>query len=115
MPLNNRNLDAGTVLRARHKGQEHTCEVVETDDGLRYRLDDGHEFTSPSSAGKAAMGGVSCNGWHFWSLAGEGKPTVRAAPKKPVRAKAEKEGKAKAKKPATEHKAAVEHATTHSA
>jgi hypothetical protein len=46
---------------------------VQTADGLRYRLDDGREFTSPSSAGKAAMGGVSCNGWRFWSIAGTEK------------------------------------------
>src|SRR3990170_4545441 len=74
MPLENRNLEPGTVLVARYKKQDRTCEVVQTDDGLRYRLDDGTEHKSPSSAGKAAMGGVACNGWRFWSLQGTEKP-----------------------------------------
>jgi hypothetical protein len=67
MPLDNRNLETGTVLHSRYKGKDRTCEVIRTVEGLRYRLDDGREFASPSSAGKAAMGGVSCNGWRFWS------------------------------------------------
>ena len=91
MPLENRNLEPGTVLVARYKKQDRTCEVVQTDDGLRYRLDDGTEHKSPSSAGKAAMGGVACNGWRFWSLKGT-EPA-----RKP---KAEKPAKTQAKKPA---------------
>ena len=71
MPIEDRNLKAGTRLVARYKGQEHTAEVVETEEGLRYRLTDGREFKSPSSAGKAVMGGTACNGWRFWSLAGD--------------------------------------------
>ena len=58
MPLENRNLEPGTVLSARYKKQDRTCEVVETPDGVRFRLDDGTEHKSPSSAGKAAMDGV---------------------------------------------------------
>ncbi len=42
--------------------------MVETPEGARYRLADGREFTSPSAAGSAVMGGVSCNGWRFWSV-----------------------------------------------
>lgn len=95
MPLENRNMEPGTVLVARYKKQDRTCEVVQTDDGLRYRLDDGTEHRSPSSAGKAAMGGVACNGWRFWSLAGDLKPAKESRPKK---AKAEKQAKAPAKK-----------------
>src|ERR1700674_3669165 len=89
MPLENRNLETGTVLRARYKGKERTCEVVQTADGLRYRLDDGREFASPSSAGKVAMGGVSCNGWRFWSIEGTEKP------KRAATARADKPGKPK--------------------
>src|SRR3990172_1890639 len=74
MPLENRNLEPGTVLVARYKKQERICEVVQTDDGVRFRLDDGTEHRSPSSAGKQAMGGVACNGWRFWSLQGDLKP-----------------------------------------
>jgi hypothetical protein len=77
---------------ARYKKQDRTCEVVETAGGLRYRLDDGTEHRSPSSAGKAAMDGVACNGWRFWSIEGTEKP------KREPKAKAEKP--AKAKKPA---------------
>ncbi len=84
MPIENRNLEAGTVLTARYKKQDRTCEVVETAEGLRYRLDDGTEHRSPSSAGKAAMDGVACNGWRFWSVEGTEKP------KREPKAKAEK-------------------------
>jgi len=91
MALENRNLEVGTRLVARYKKQEHTATVVEGEGGgLRYRLEDGREFKSPSAAGSAVMGGVACNGWRFWSLAGEGKA---ATPKK--------ERKASAPKPAT--------------
>ena len=75
MAIEDRNLKAGTKLVARYKGQEHTAEVVKTEEGLRYRLADGREFKSPSSAGSAVMGGSACNGWRFWSVAGaEAKP-----------------------------------------
>ncbi|MDP9238947.1 MAG: hypothetical protein M3P30_16390 [Chloroflexota bacterium] len=102
MPIEDRSLKAGTVLTARHKKQDRTCEVVETPDGLRYRLDDGTEHKSPSSAGKVAMGGVACNGWRFWSIQGT-EPTLRVS--KP---KAEKPAKtpAKAKAPAKTKKGA---------
>ena len=103
MPLENRNLEPGTVLVARYKKQERICEVVQTDDGVRFRLDDGTEHRSPSSAGKQAMGGVSCNGWRFWSLQGDLKPAKAAKePKaeKPAKAPAKKAAKKSAKKPA---------------
>ena len=70
MPIENRNLEAGTRLVVRHKKQEHTCEVVQTADGLRYRLENGKEFNRPSSAGREITGGVAVNGWRFWSLDG---------------------------------------------
>jgi hypothetical protein len=91
MPIENRNLEPGTRLVALYKKEDRTCEVVETADGLRYRLDDGTEHKSPSSAGKAATGGA-CNGWVFWSVAGTEKP------KRPSSAGAD--GEAKAGKPA---------------
>jgi hypothetical protein len=104
MPIENRELAAGTRLVARYKKQDRTCEVVETAEGLRYRLDDGTEHRSPSSAGKAAMDGVACNGWRFWSI--EGTETPKREPKakadKPVKARSEpaakKPAKASAKK-----------------
>ena len=138
MPLENRNLEPGTVLSARYKKEDRTCAVVQTDEGLRYRLDDGTEHKSPSSAGKAAMGGVACNGWRFWSIQGTEKPkrepkakTAKAPTKKPGRTKAAKKSK-NAKKPKsmrmasdasygcgvcgesfTTMKAATKHALTH--
>ena len=110
MPLENRNLEPGTVLVARYKKQDRTCEVVQTEEGLRYRLDDASEHKSPSSAGKAAMGGVACNGWRFWSLQGTEKPRrephakaekpAKAQPKKaPAKAAPKAKGKKAAKKP----------------
>jgi hypothetical protein len=78
MALENRSLEVGTRLVARYKGQTHRAEVVQTEEGLRYRLEDGREFKSPSSAGSAAKGGKSCNGWDFWSLDAQ-----KAAPKEP--------------------------------
>ncbi len=138
MPIENRELAAGTRLVARYKKQDRTCEIVETPDGLRYRLDDGTEHRSPSSAGKAAMDGVACNGWRFWSIEGtEPKPKAEKpakAKKQPAAKKpAAKKGKAKsAKKPKaakmasaasygcgacgesfTTQKKAVDHALTH--
>src|SRR5436190_17580670 len=68
--IEDRDLKVGTVLVGRYKKQDRTCEVVETPDGVRFRLDDGTEHKSPSSAGKAAMNGVACNGWRFWSMQG---------------------------------------------
>ena len=69
MSIKDRNLRAGTRLTARYKGATHRAEVVETDHGLRYRLEDGREFKSPSGAARAVMGGKAVNGWRFWDLA----------------------------------------------
>ncbi len=78
MAIEDRNLAAGTKLVARYKGKEYAAEVVKTEEGLRYRLEDGKEFKSLSSAGSAVMGGSACNGWRFWSVAG----SETAKPKK---------------------------------
>ena len=69
MSIEDRNVKAGTTLVARYKGREYSANVVKTKDGVRYRLEDGREFKSPSSAGSAVMGGSACNGWRFWTLA----------------------------------------------
>lgn len=79
MSIANRKLKADTKLVARYKGKEHTAEVVETDDGLRFRLKDGREVRSPSSAGSAVMGGKACNGWKFWSIAEAATPKVKTS------------------------------------
>lgn len=99
---------AGQTLTAKYKGTEHTATVVAGEGGkLLYRLGDGREFKSPSSAGSAVMGGVACNGWRFWSL-DDGTP--RPAPK----ASAEP-AKTAAKKPAAKAKPALKRAAARTA
>ena len=86
MSIENRNLKPGTVLVAVYpargpKRKEYRCEVVAGEEGRAlYRLKDGREFTSPSAAGSAVMGGTACNGWRFWTIEGAEKP-ARAATK----------------------------------
>ena len=96
MPIADRNLSPGTALIARYKGTTHRAELVQTEAGLRYRLEDGREFKSPSSAGSAVMGGKSCNGWVLWSVASEGDGASEPAPKPPAKSA----GKKQAAKPA---------------
>ena len=139
MPIDDRNLEAGTRLVAQYKGIDHALTVEQTDAGLRYRLEDGREFKSPSAAGKAVMGGIACNGWRFWSVAGQvpahwGRPKARKATKAakkpaPKRAKKAPKPKAKAARAASRDaygcgacgetfptmKAATKHALTHTA
>jgi hypothetical protein len=93
MPIENRELTAGTRLVARYKKREYTATVVEGEGGgLRYRLDDGREFKSPSAAGSAVMGGVACNGWRFWSVAGEAEPAPPKKQRKPAKPNAKTQG-----------------------
>jgi hypothetical protein len=143
MPIENRELAAGTRLVARYKKQDRTCEVVEIAEGLRYRLDDGTEHRSPSSAGKEITGGVAVNGWRFWSLDGDPKPrkargekaktsagksTKRAPAKRATKSAGKKAAKKKVARAATKGdaygcgacgetfptmKAATKHALTH--
>ncbi len=82
MSIEDRNLAPGTKLVARYKGKEYAAEVVKTEEGVRYRLEDGREFKSPSSAGSAVMGGSACNGWRFWSVAGSEEARPKRASKK---------------------------------
>jgi hypothetical protein len=86
MSIENRDLKAGTKLVATYKKQDFTCEVVKTKDGVIYRLADGQEFKSLSSAGSAVMGGSACNGWRFWTLASEAKKPAKMAPAKKAKA-----------------------------
>ena len=100
MPIENRNLEPGTVLTARYKKEDRSCGVIETAEGPRYRLDDGTEHKSPSSAGKAVTG-IACNGWVFWSVAGTEKPKREPKAEKPAKAKepaTKKSAKTKSKK-----------------
>ena len=62
-----RNLKAGTKLIGKYHKQPYTCEVVEVEGKLRFRLEDGREFKSTSAAGMAITG-HPCDGWVFWSV-----------------------------------------------
>ena len=73
MPIENRELPAGTRLVAAYKGKAFVCTAEETEGGKpAYVLEDGRRFASPSAAGTAVMGGVACNGWQFWRVEGAG-------------------------------------------
>lgn len=68
MSIKDRNLTVGTKLVARYHKESHTCEVIEGQNGkLRYKLENGREFKSPSAAGMAITG-HACDGWVFWSV-----------------------------------------------
>ena len=82
MPIDNRDLTAGTTLTVTYKGKQHRCEVVQTGEGRKFKLEDGRVFNSPSSAGKAVTGRVSCDGWKFWSVAG--KEGLRGPATRPI-------------------------------
>ena len=74
MAIEDRNLTTGTPLWARYQGVVHQAEVIETTEGVRYRLlPAGPEFKSPSAAA-TAITGKSANGWSFWSV---GAPTEK--------------------------------------
>ena len=80
MAIENRNLEAGTKLIAKYKKEEHRAEVVAGEEGkVRYRLADGREFKSLSSAG-SAITGKACNGWAFWSVEPDGAPSETEEP-----------------------------------
>ena len=80
MAIKDRNLAVGTRLTAKYKKQTYTAEVVQTEDGVRYQLEDGRQFKSLSSAGTAITGGP-INGWSFWSVETEGEKTEAEQPK----------------------------------
>ena len=68
MAIENRNLEPGTKLIARYKKEEYRAEVISGEEGkILYRLSDGREFKSPSSAA-TAITGKAANGWNFWSI-----------------------------------------------
>jgi hypothetical protein len=100
MPIADRNLSGGTRLVGRYKGATYRAEVVQTDESLRYRLEDGREFKSPSSAASAVMGGKAVNGWRLWSVADE----ATDAPSQTAKPGAGRPKKS-ASKPATEQSA----------
>lgn len=104
MAIKDRNLKVGTVLKARYKSKVYMCHVTDRGGGQTgfTLMDKGmpkDEYKSPSTAGRAVMGGIACNGWRFWSLAtdfdaGNGQrgqaKADRKAPKKAVRGPAKK-------------------------
>jgi hypothetical protein len=92
MVIENRDLATGTKLVARYRGREHSVLVVgDKETGLGFELDNGTIYKSLSSAGKAVMKGVACNGWRFWTPEGEApEPKAPKAAKQPTKATATK-------------------------
>ena len=73
-------MEAGTKLIARYKEEEYQAEVVAGEEGkVKYRLADGREFKSPSSAG-TAITNKACNGWAFWSVEPDSAQTKTPEP-----------------------------------
>ena len=74
-----KKLVAGSKLVGKYRGTAHTAEVIAGEDGKPgFRLADGRVFKSPSAAASAVMGGISANGWRWWSVEGA-EPVQRAA------------------------------------
>ena len=100
MPIENRNLPAGTRLEAVYRKTRYVCTVeAEEDSKLAFVLEDGKRFKSPSSAASAVMGGSAANGWRFWTV--EGNATSAAPTEKPAKAKKEKAFKLLRRMPGT--------------
>ena len=80
MAIENRELEAGTKLIAKYKKEEFKAEVIAGEEGkVEYRLADGREFKSLSSAG-TAITGKACNGWAFWRLDTDTTQTEKPEP-----------------------------------
>ncbi len=80
MAIENRNLTVGTKLAGKYKKVTYAAEAIQTEEGLRFKLEDGREFKSLSAAGTAVTGGP-INGWSFWSLETESSETEVQPPK----------------------------------
>ena len=81
MAIEDRNLEPGTKLIAKYKKEEYKAEVIAGEDGkVKYRLADGREFKSPSSAGALPITNKACNGWAFWSVEPDSNQTGTEGP-----------------------------------
>jgi len=56
----------GKTFTRKYKGLEYTMEVVETSDGVGYKVKD-KIYGSPSTAGKSITH-FDINGWVFWKI-----------------------------------------------
>ena len=84
MPLDKQDLAPSTVLVGTYKKAEHRVLVLgEPGPEQGYELDGGTIYKSLSSAAKAVMGGISANGWRFWSLEGDAQVKASAKAEKP--------------------------------
>jgi hypothetical protein len=91
MAITIRDLPVGTKLTASYKKQTYICTVEAGEEGKIVFAVDVKHYSSPSSAGSAVMNGTACNGWRFWTVAGE-EPRATEAP---VPAKATKPANSK--------------------
>lgn len=80
MAITSRMLKPGERLAANYREQTHYVDVVEYEgNGMAFRLETGDVFTSLSAAGSHVMGGISCNGWRFWSRVDDLRPPRQLA------------------------------------
>lgn len=72
MAIENRNVQDGDAFVATYKKVEHRATAFDTPDGIRYTLHtDDSIHKSLSAAGSKVMDGIACNGWRFWTRAGD--------------------------------------------
>ena len=68
MTIQDRNLNVGMTLIGRYHKQEHHCQVIAGEGNkIKYKLEDGREFKSPSAAAMSITGHAA-DGWHFWTV-----------------------------------------------
>jgi rubrerythrin len=81
MTITNRNLQPGTRLEAKYRGQSHEARVCQ--DGvielIAPRPAGAQQYFKSLSKAANAITGNSVNGWRFWSIAGSTNPAVRQA------------------------------------
>ena len=94
MPIQDRNLAAGTRLAANYKKVRYVCEVGADEEGNQTFTVDGKTFKSPSAAASHVMGGQAANGWRFWTPEGEATTPDVAADNGETKAKPERKARA---------------------
>jgi hypothetical protein len=94
MPIQDRNLPAGSRLEANYKKARYVCEVGADEEGNQTFSIDGKTFKSPSAAASHVMGGQAANGWRFWSIEGAATTANVAANSGETKPKPERKAKA---------------------
>ncbi len=81
LPIDDRDaVTPGVRLSGRYKGTTYRAEIEGWHDWYEVVLEDGRRFASLSAAASAVMGGISANGWRFWSIDPSSRPGGRRGP-----------------------------------